>query len=108
MFRFLLLCCLVAAWCLGAGASICSAQQGEQTAELPDKVSGTDSPLQVQSYSLTIKGNSSIKEKDLLKAAAGELLMFEKRAYRKADIDDAAFQMRSAYVQAGYAFALVD
>ena len=108
MFRFLLLCCLVAAWCLGAGASICSAQQGEQTAELPDKISGTESPPQVQSYSITIKGNSSMKEKDLRKAAAGELLMFEQRAYRKADIDDAAFQMRSAYLQAGYAFALVD
>ena len=34
--------------------------------------------------------------------------MFEKRGYRKADIDDAAFQMRSAYLQTGYAFALVD
>ncbi len=34
--------------------------------------------------------------------------MFEQRGYRKADIDDAAFQMRSAYLQAGFAFALVD
>ena len=108
MFRFLLLCCLVAAWSLGTGASICTAEQGEQTAELPDKVSGTESLPLIRSYSITIKGNSSIKEKDLLKAATGELQMFEKRGYRKADIDDAAFQMRSAYLQAGYAFALVD
>ena len=59
-------------------------------------------------YSISLKGNSSIPEKDLLKAAAVELQTFEQRGYRKADIDDAAFQMRNAYLQAGFAFVAVD
>jgi outer membrane protein insertion porin family len=108
MFSFLLLCCLVAAWSLSTGASIYAAEQGEQKGDIPATASGLESLPQVQSYTINIKGNSSITEKDILKAAAGELQMFEQRGYRKADIDDAAFQMRSAYLQAGHAFALVD
>jgi len=63
---------------------------------------------QEQSYSLTIAGNSHFKKKELLKAASIELQMFSQRGFRKADIDDAAFQMRSTYLQAGFAFASVD
>ncbi len=61
-----------------------------------------------QPYTLTITGNSHFSEKDLLKAAAAELQMFKQRGYRKADIDDAAFQMRLTYLQAGFPFAAVD
>jgi outer membrane protein insertion porin family len=61
-----------------------------------------------QPYTLNITGNTNFSEKDLLKAAGTELQMFAQRGYRKADIDDAAFQMRSAYIQAGFAFAFVD
>jgi outer membrane protein assembly complex protein YaeT len=61
-----------------------------------------------QPYTLNITGNTNFSEKDLLKAAGTELQMFEQRGYRKADIDDAAFQMRSAYLKAGFAFAFVD
>ena len=108
MLRFLLLSCLLAVWSLAAGACICRAEQGEPDTAVQDKASGAGSGPQVQSYTLTMKGNSSLTEKELLKAAAIELQTFEKRGYRKADIDDAAFQMRSAYLQAGYAFAEVD
>jgi len=61
-----------------------------------------------QSYAITITGNDHFPEKDLLGAAAVELQRFEQRGYRKADIDDAAYQMRSAYLKAGFAFAFVD
>ena len=63
---------------------------------------------QSQTYTFTFTGNSHFSEKDLLKTAAVELQMFEQRGFRKADIDDGAFQMRSAYLQAGFAFAFVD
>jgi len=64
--------------------------------------------LQERPYTLTITGNFRFSEKDLLKAATAELQIFEQRGNRKADIDDAAFQMRSAYLQAGFPFAFVD
>jgi len=59
-------------------------------------------------YTLTVTGNSHFSEKELLKSASAELEKFRRKGYRKADIDDAAFQMRSAYLQAGFAFASVD
>jgi outer membrane protein insertion porin family len=61
-----------------------------------------------QLYTIVINGNSSITKENLLKAADVELQTFEKKGYRKADIDDAAFQMRAAYLQAGFAFVVVD
>jgi len=73
-----------------------------------DQLTPQQTNLQNKPYTLTITGNSYFKKKDLLKAAATELQMFEQRGYRKADIDDGAFQMRSAYLQAGFAFAFVD
>ncbi len=80
----------------------------DRQADSTEEHSSPQAKLQNQLYSLTIIGNSHFPEKDLLKAAAAELQMFEQNGYRKADIDDAAFQMRSAYLQAGFAFALVD
>jgi outer membrane protein insertion porin family len=65
-------------------------------------------PQQDKPYTLSINGNKHLTAKELLKAAALELQLFEQKGYRKADIDDAAYQMRTAYLQAGYAFAQVD
>ena len=77
--------------------------------QVPGMVSAADtSSGKVQPYLITIQGNNNITEKDILKAAAVELQTFEQRGYRKADIDDAAFQIRSAYLQVGFPFVLVD
>ncbi len=59
-------------------------------------------------YTLNFTGNTHFSEKQLLQAAAEEVKMFEQHGLRKADIDDAAFRMRSAYHQAGFAFATVE
>jgi outer membrane protein assembly complex protein YaeT len=109
MFRYLLLGFLIGAWSLTADVgSSRGADEAEQPAGIEANVSGAAEAPQVQSYTITIMGSSGISEKNLLKAAANELQIFEKRGYRKADIDDAAFQMRSAYRQAGFAFAQVE
>jgi outer membrane protein assembly complex protein YaeT len=76
--------------------------------EVAGELSTTRSKQQNEPYTLTISGNSHFSEKELLKAAAAELQVFKQRGYRKADIDDAAFQMRLTYLQAGFAFAFVD
>ena len=73
-----------------------------------EQLSSPQTNLQDQPYAFTFTGNSHFSEKDLLKAAAAELQIFEQRNYRKSDIDDAAFQMQSAYLTAGFAFAFVD
>ena len=88
--------------------NVSQATLDDRQADATEEHSSPQAKLQNQPYSLTIIGNSHFPQKDLLKAAAAELQIFEKKGYRKADIDDAAFQMRSAYLQAGFAFALVD
>ncbi|MBU0480555.1 MAG: outer membrane protein assembly factor BamA [Proteobacteria bacterium] len=69
---------------------------------------GTPGQQELPPYTLGVSGNAYFSQKELLKSAAAELQKFRERGYRKADIDDAAFQMRSAYLQAGFAFAAVD
>ncbi len=59
-------------------------------------------------FKLVFTGNTHFSENDLLRAAAAELKMFEQKGFRKADIDDAAYQMRLTYLQSGFAFAFVD
>lgn len=49
-----------------------------------------------------------MSETHLRKAAATELQAFERQGQRRADADDAAFQMVLAYRQEGFAFAAVD
>jgi len=75
--------------------------------EQPDMVE-QPAAMQNKPYAITITGNIHFSESDLLGAAAAELQMYEQRGFRKADVDDAAFQMQSAYLQAGFAFAYVD
>jgi len=93
---------------LVSAINVARADPDDGQMETADQLTSQQIKLQKKPYALTITGNSYFKEKDLLKAAALELQLFEQRGYRKADIDDGAFQMRSAYLQAGFAFASVD
>jgi outer membrane protein assembly complex protein YaeT len=91
-----------------SAVNVVRADPGEGQMDAADRLISHQADLDNKPYNLTITGNSYFKEKDLLKAAAAELQMFTQRGYRKADIDDGAFQMRSVYLQAGFAFAFVD
>jgi len=62
-------------------------------------------PNQVE---LVFEGNTAKSETTLRQAAAVQLADFEHNGQRRADVDDAAFQMESAYRKDGYAFAKVD
>ena len=93
---------------VGTGSVNCLAALSDQEHENGGQPTLLQDKLQNQAYKISFSGNSYFSEKDLLKKAANELQMFEQRGYRKADIDDAAYQMRSAYLQAGFAFAFVD
>jgi outer membrane protein assembly complex protein YaeT len=108
LFRFLALCFLIGTLGLAAHVGACMAADVGQPAGMTENAAAAPETLQVQTFTITVKGNSSILEKDLLKAAENELKMFEQRGFRKADIDDAAFQMRSKYLQSGFAFVQVD
>jgi outer membrane protein assembly complex protein YaeT len=88
--------------------NFCRAGLGEGQTDSAEQLTSPQTNPQDQPYTLTITGNSHFSEKDLLKTSTSELQMFEQRGYRKADIDDAAFQMQSTYLQAGFAFAFVD
>jgi outer membrane protein assembly complex protein YaeT len=79
-------------------------------AVLSDQQTGSTEQIaqQVKPYNIAIIGNTHFSASDLLNEAADELQMFDQRGFRKADIDDAAFQMRSKYLQAGFAFAFVE
>jgi len=88
-------------------ASTAAAGMNDSDAE-NTAVSRQDTALRDKNYTLRFKGNSHFSEKEMLKAAAVEMRLFEQKGYRKADIDDAAFQMRIHYHQAGFAFADVE
>ena len=103
MFRFLILFFLVGAWGLATHVGAIRADEAEPPAVIPGNGVTAAEVQNAQPYTITVKGNSSIPERDLLKAAENELRMFEQRGFRKADIDDAAFQMRSKYLQSGFA-----
>lgn len=104
---FAVLICFLPARVIPAGY-VARAALGDQQHDGTEKQPDPQADLKNKSYTLSITGNSNITDKDLLKSAAAELRMFEEKGYRKADIDDAAFQMRSTYLQEGYAFAIVD
>ncbi|MFO7604992.1 MAG: POTRA domain-containing protein, partial [Desulfurivibrionaceae bacterium] len=101
-----LLCCLLTVPAppvdhAGAAPEAGLTEALEQPAPSPD-------PKEVKSHELTVTGNEYFSEKELLESAAGELERFRDRGYRKADIDDAAFRMRLAYLEEGFAFVSVD
>ena len=57
---------------------------------------------------LVFQGNLAKSEATLRQAAEDQLADFEHKGQRGADLDDAAFQMESAYRKDGYAFARVN
>jgi outer membrane protein insertion porin family len=59
-------------------------------------------------YELHFHGNSALSEKRLREAATDELRDFERSGQKRADADDAAFEMELAYRRAGHSFATVD
>jgi outer membrane protein insertion porin family len=59
-------------------------------------------------YKIVFRGNQAKSESVLRRAAVDELTAFEKQGQRRADVDDAAFQMELAYRKDGYAFAAID
>ncbi len=65
-------------------------------------------PRKDRADQFVFQGNSALSEAALRKAAAEELNAFTQSGQRRADIDDAAFEMELAYRKAGYAFATVD
>jgi outer membrane protein assembly complex protein YaeT len=93
---------------VGTGSVNCLAALGDLEQDNVEQPASLQTKLRNPTYKINFSGNSHFSENDLLKTAANELRMFEQRGYRKADIDDAAYQMRSAYLQAGFAFAFVD
>ena len=60
------------------------------------------------SFEIRFEGNRALSERALRKAAVNELADFERLGCRRADADDAAFQMELAGKKAGHAFAVVD
>jgi outer membrane protein assembly complex protein YaeT len=67
---------------------------------------GTDNGGPVD-FPLGFEGQKAVSESALRKAAAAEIAGFYKSGHRRADADDAAFQMAQLYHQSGYAFAEV-
>ena len=62
----------------------------------------------VPPYQIVFEGNEHMGNATLRRAAAEELTAFEQHGLRRSDIDDAAYQMKLAYRQEGYAFAEVE
>jgi outer membrane protein insertion porin family len=88
-----LLIVLVPVWALPAGSRPAGPPPAGQEKMVP---------------AVRFEGNRSISSADLMKAADRELAAFKTDGGRRADADDAAFQMELAYHKAGYAFASVD
>lgn len=59
-------------------------------------------------HEFRFEGNLALAKSVLKSAAVDELADFERLGRRKSDADDAAFQMETAYRNAGHAFARVD
>ncbi|MFN2368018.1 MAG: outer membrane protein assembly factor BamA [Desulfurivibrionaceae bacterium] len=102
-----LLCCLLAVPVPPVDHAGAAVPEAEQT-EAFEEPAPSSEPREVKSHELTVTGNAYFSEKELLESAARELERFRERGYRKADIDDAAFRMRLAYLEAGFAFVSVD
>jgi outer membrane protein assembly complex protein YaeT len=63
---------------------------------------------QEKPYRILFQGNEALGEGALMAAATDELKDFDRLGQRRADADDAAFQMELAYREEGYHFATVD
>ena len=68
----------------------------------------TDAAAQEDASSMVIfQGNSFFSDKQLREAAKAELIDFGRLGGRKAEADDAAYEMEQFYKRAGFAFAVV-
>jgi outer membrane protein assembly complex protein YaeT len=72
----------------------------------PVWAAGPNSETQAD-FPIGFEGQKAITEPSLKEAAAAELSSFYKNGLRRADADDAAFQMERLYRQSGFAFAKV-
>ncbi len=61
----------------------------------------------VRGVELHFQGNESVSPAALRRAAAAELADLERRGYRRAEVDDAAFAMEAHYRSQGFPFARV-
>ena len=68
----------------------------------------TSTPIAKEAVRLVVQGNIYYTASQLRAAAKNELADFERLGRRKAEADDAAFQMEQTYKRAGFAFAKVD
>lgn len=62
---------------------------------------------EVASYTIIFQGNSFFSEKQLRDAVKAELMDFEHLGGRKAEADDAAYELEEFYKRAGFAFVVV-
>ncbi len=62
---------------------------------------------ELEGYQLHFRGNESLSDRDLEKAAVDELVDLERNGYRRAEVDDAAFMMESHYRSLGWPDARV-
>ncbi|MEW6742137.1 MAG: outer membrane protein assembly factor BamA [Planctomycetota bacterium] len=56
---------------------------------------------------IAFQGNKRLTDRELQRVAVDELADFEKRGWRRAEVDDAAFQMETLYREKGFPFASV-
>jgi len=104
-------------WCRAVGAILLALAGLVATPLLPAAASESgDAPAgraddagpAQEAVAIRIRGNSALGDSALRKAAADELAVFARHGGRRADADDAAFEMELAYRAQGYAFAAVD
>ena len=93
---------LALAWL--AAAPLASAAE---TGDTPAGRADAERPAPV-AYAIRIEGNAMLGDRALRGVAADELRELHRHGLRRADADDAAFEMTLAYRAAGYAFATVD
>jgi len=95
---------LAVAWVVAAPVLLAATSE---TGDAPAGGGAAEGPAQ-GAYAIRIRGNTALGDSALRKAAADELTMFARHGGRRADADDAAFEMELAYRAHGFAFATVD
>jgi len=104
-------------WCRGVGAVLLAfaglvavtvaPAAASETGDASTGAAEADHPTQ-EAYAIRFRGNTALGDSALRKAAADELAVFAGHGQRRADADDAAFEMELAYRAQGYRFATVD
>lgn len=72
----------------------------------PDQARAEERPE--AAFQIHFKGNEALSDSELLASASAELADFERLGLRRAEADDAAFQMELAFRRAGFPAAVVD